>query len=356
MSVFSKLNEVDDAGRRRELAQEVASLFFVAEKRGLERGQISEFGHIMCRLLDALEVDERVDLSVRMSASDHAPRDLAMSLASSEIEVARPMLTSSCVLGEDDLVSIAEQNGTGHRLAISERENLTERVTDTLISFEEYAVMRSVAGNETARISETGYSTLIRHSSDDVTLTTCLARRVDLPEDAARNLMSVLDEDQRKKVALLIAQEGNTQLRKMVEIARTEASTSKISTSSQRLEGKALAREVEAGRRELGEVVLDLAQHAKPRAIASLFSEVSLLPEAKTFGALVNTDSELLMLLCRALELPFGIFSVLNGLRKRTVKLEGTRDNEDLARKYEIVSVEQARKTLRFVNLIVKAS
>lgn len=356
MSVFSKLNEVDDAGRRRELAQEVASLFFVAERRGLEQGQISDFGHIMCRLLDALDVDERVDLSVRMSASDHAPRDLAMTLATSEIEVARPMLTRSSVLDEDDLVSIAESNGEGHRLAISERENLTERVTDTLISFEEYAVMRSVAGNGTARISETGYSTLVRHSSDDVTLTTCLARRVDLPKDAAENLMSVLDEDQRKKVALLIAQEGNSQLVKMVEIARTEASTSRISTSSQRLEGKALAREVEAGRRELGEVVLGLAQHAKARAIASVLAEVSLLPEAKTFGALVNTDSELLMLLCRALELPIGIFSALNALRKQTVRLGNTEDGEDLTVKYQTVSVEQARKTLRFVNLIVKAN
>ncbi len=356
MSVFSRLNEVDDAGRRRELAQEVASLFFFAEKRGLERGQINDFGHIMCRLLDALEVDERVDLSLRMSASDNAPRDLAMTLANSEIEVARPMLTNSTVLGEDDLVSIAESKGLGHRLAISERENLSERVTDTLISFEEYAVMRSVAGNDTARISETGYSTLIRHSSDDVTLTTCLARRVDLPEDAAENLMSVLDDEQRKKVALLIAQEGNSQLRKMVEIARTEASTSKISTSSQRLEGKALAKEVEEGRRELDEVLLGLAQQGKARAIASVFAEVSLLPEAKTFGAMVNTDSELLMLLCRALELPFGIFSALNALRKQTVKLENADDGEDLMAKYEIVSTEQARKTLRFVNLIVKAS
>ena len=356
MSVFSKLKEVDDAGRRRELAQEVAGLFFVAEKRGLERGQINEFGHIMCRLLDELEVDERVDLSMRMSASDHAPHDLALRLANSEIEVARPMLTNSRVLGEDDLVSIAEGNGLGHRLAISERENLSERVTDTLISFEEYAVMRSVAGNATAHISETGYSTLVRHSSDDVTLTTCLARRVDLPEDAAKNLMSVLDDEQRKKVALLIAQEGNSQLRKMVEIARTEASTSKISTSSQRLEGKALARDVEAGRRELGEVALTLAQQGKARAIATVFAEVSLLPETKTFGAMVNTDSELLMLLCRALELPFGIFSVVNGLRKQAVKLDNTEDGEDLTIKYETVSVEQARKTLRFVNLIVKAS
>ncbi len=354
MSIFSRLNEVDDVDRRRELAQEVANLFFVAEKRGFERNQVGEFDHIMCRLLDALEVDERVELSVRMSTSENAPRELAMSLANSEIEVARPMLTNSGVFGEDDLVHLAEANGMVHRLAISERANLTEKVTDTLISFEESEVMRSVAGNQTARISETGYSTLIRHSSDDVTLTTCLARRTDLPEDKAESLMALLDEEQRRKISLLVAQNNNGKLQDIVTRAKTEASGHKIDVSSQRLEGKALAKEIEEGRKDFGEVLLGLAQQRKPRAVAVVFSEISLLPEAKTFGAVVHADCELLMLLCRALELPFGIFTVLNKLRRETLRIEGVEPSEALQQKYEDIAVENARKTLRFVNLIVK--
>jgi len=356
VSIFEQLNDAGDSDRRRELAREVANLFFVAEERGFERTQVDDFGHIMCKLLDNMQVDERVALSTRMSATENAPHSLAVSLARDDIKVASPMLENSAVLTEEDLVNIADETDTDHRLALSRRENLTSRVTDTLISHEESEVMRSVAENKTAEISETGYSTLVRHSTDDTTLLTVLVRRADLPEEHTKQLLPLLDEEQRKKVVAMMSQNGGAALKEMIVEAKSQSSTRKIDQSSQRIEGKALAKEVESGKASLTEASLRLAQERKPRALAIVFSEVSLLPETKTFGAIVNADSELLMLLCRALELPYGVFAEIDKLRCETVKIERTATADTQQGKYEAVTVENARKTLRFVNLMVKAS
>ncbi|HKI69256.1 MAG TPA: DUF2336 domain-containing protein, partial [Verrucomicrobiae bacterium] len=227
-----------DNDKRRELAREVANLFFAAEQKGFEHQQVDEFGNIMCRLLDNLDVGERVDLSARMAETERAPRVLAVKLANDEIEVATPMIEQSTVLTEDDLVAIADSKGTSHRVAVSRRENLTAKITDTLISHEESEVMRTVAENRTAEISEGGFSTLARHSTDDNELLTALVTRADVPEEHSRQLLPLLNEEQRAKVVSIVSSNGGSALRELASEAKTRSSTSKIEAGKQRIEGK----------------------------------------------------------------------------------------------------------------------
>jgi uncharacterized protein (DUF2336 family) len=84
----------------------------------------------------------------------HAPRDIVLALAHDESQVARPILQSSPVLNDDDLVRIARERSRAHRLAIAERENLSPKVCDALYHGQDPIVVRRLLANDGAALAE----------------------------------------------------------------------------------------------------------------------------------------------------------------------------------------------------------
>jgi uncharacterized protein (DUF2336 family) len=83
------------------------------------------------------------------------PRDIVLSLARDEAQVARPILRTSPLLDEDDLAQIAREGSRAHRLAIAERDALSPAVARALYDSRDPQVVRHLLANDGAALKET---------------------------------------------------------------------------------------------------------------------------------------------------------------------------------------------------------
>jgi uncharacterized protein (DUF2336 family) len=137
---------------------------------------------VIARLAAAIETRARAELAERLADAPNAPRGVLRSLAHDEIVVARPILSRSERLTDDDLLSVAVAKGRDHMLAISERRYLAEPVADFLVSRGDRVVVHAVAGNPGARFTEGGIAKLIDKARADEALQTLLRQRTDIPD------------------------------------------------------------------------------------------------------------------------------------------------------------------------------
>jgi uncharacterized protein (DUF2336 family) len=186
--------------RRVETLQRVMDLF-LGDADSLTEEQIDLFDVVIARLAAAIETRARAELAARLADVGHAPRGVIRSLAHDDIQVARPVLTRSDRLSDDDLVAVALAKGRDHMLAISERAVLTEPVTDVLVSRGDRVVVHAVAGNPGARFSEVSIAALVDRSRADAALQTLLGQRDDLAEGHVRQLVEIAKETARRRLA-----------------------------------------------------------------------------------------------------------------------------------------------------------
>lgn len=202
----SLLTELEDAILRGNTEKRVETLrrvtdLFLAGSENYDEDQIALFDDVICRLAKAIEREAMVELSERLAPVDNAPPEIVRRLAGDEaIEVARPVLSMSLRLSDDDLIDIARVKGQPHLLAIAERPLLASAVTDVLIARGERPVLHAVARNEAARFSPTGYSSLIETAEGDEGLQMTLGQRRDLPPHLFRSLLARATEAVQKKL------------------------------------------------------------------------------------------------------------------------------------------------------------
>lgn len=193
-----------DPKTRHETLRAVTDLFLSSADR-LDDERIDVFDGVFASLIGNSDIDGMVDVSQRMAPIGNAPPRLIRRLASDDrIAVAGPVLTHSPRLSDDDLHEIALEKGNDHLLAISERPGLPEPVTDVLIQRGCRDVARSVARNETARLSRAGLERLVTLAERDDVLGAGLSARPDIPPDQLHGLLMMVAgraEDKLRTVA-----------------------------------------------------------------------------------------------------------------------------------------------------------
>src|SRR5262249_60110704 len=129
-----------------------------------------------------IETKARAELPNQLAPVGNAPTQVVRRLArDDDIAVAGPLLKQSPRLAETDLVDIAQTKSQAHLLAISERPGIAEPVTDVLVRRGDQEVVRSVADNPEARISEGGFFTLVDRAEKDGVLAEKVGLRPDIP-------------------------------------------------------------------------------------------------------------------------------------------------------------------------------
>jgi uncharacterized protein (DUF2336 family) len=181
---------IDELGRalaggteahRGEILSRITDLFFSGNSR-YSAEQIDLFNEVIAKLAAAIEPVARAKLAARLAPEPAAPAGVIRMLAFDDnIEVARPVLSESPCLDDSDLIANASSKSQQHLVAISERKNLSEAVTDVLVTRGDREVACSVSKNPSARISYAGFRTLLRRSIDDDKLAMLLGTRSDLP-------------------------------------------------------------------------------------------------------------------------------------------------------------------------------
>jgi uncharacterized protein (DUF2336 family) len=139
-----------------------------------------------------------------------------------DISVAGPMLTRSGRLDETALVEIAKNKGQAHLLAISGRREIGEAVTDVLVKRGDREVVRNVADNQRARLSETGFSALVRRAEGDGILAEKVGQRPDIPAHLFRALLMQATEVVQKRLLVKAKPETANEIRRVLAKVSSE--------------------------------------------------------------------------------------------------------------------------------------
>jgi uncharacterized protein (DUF2336 family) len=172
---------------------------FLTSADGFSGEQIELFGDVLERLIKTIEIRALADVSARIALAEvssqiasvkQAPRAVVRRLADNdEISVARPVLTESARLSNEDLVELAQTKGEQHLLAISGRWWLKEVVTDALLARHYPSVSRRLVNNPGARVSANGYAIVLAQAENDPDLAVETGIRVDLPTELRQQLL-----------------------------------------------------------------------------------------------------------------------------------------------------------------------
>ncbi len=188
---IERLNADKSPWMRAQTAATLAILF--AEGALNERERIYAVS-----ILDVLARD--LEQQVRESLSEHVkhcarlPHGIAQKLALDVESVALPIIRYSSVLEEADLMALARDGGTAKQIAVSQRDNLAQAVSDILVDTGKPAVISTLLANETSRIGEASYGKILGVLGGDDKIKALMIERPALPATiVARMVLKVSD-------------------------------------------------------------------------------------------------------------------------------------------------------------------
>jgi uncharacterized protein (DUF2336 family) len=224
----SLMDELEEAVRhgsreqRMETLRRVTDLFLISPQQ-FDDEQIALFDDVLTHMIARVESKARAELAKRLAPVDQAPGEVIRQLAhDDEITVAGPVLSQSSRLTTADLVSVAEQKGQAHLLAIAGRSVVEEQVTEVLVNRGDRNVVHRLATNTGATFSETGYSKLVRRAETDEHLIEKLGRRIDIPLQLFRELLLKAGEAVRNRLMAVLGPERRDLVRQVVEEMSTQ--------------------------------------------------------------------------------------------------------------------------------------
>lgn len=146
------------------------------------------------------EHDIRKALSERLATATWAPAALINILALDEIEIARPIISGSPILRDEDLLRILVEASLEHQIEVARRPRISARVADAILDQAHPAPLTALAGNASAEISAEGLRRLVDHSRRLAALRAPLIRHPRLNETLARELYSWIGTALRESV------------------------------------------------------------------------------------------------------------------------------------------------------------
>lgn len=201
----SVLRDLDDAIARGTAESRARALWHATDLLLAGRyceEEIATFGDVISRLADEIELVARAQLSDRLARIEYAPASVIRKLAFDDaIEVAGPVLRESERLDDATLIENATTKGQDHLLAIAERRNLSEAVTDVLATRGNRDVANAVARNEGARFSGAGFLHMVTRAENDSILAENLGLRRDIPRHLFQQLIAKASDDVKNRLA-----------------------------------------------------------------------------------------------------------------------------------------------------------
>jgi uncharacterized protein (DUF2336 family) len=173
------------AAWRGKILRRVTDLFLV-DAECYSDDQVAVFDDVIGHLIEKIDRRMLVELSNRLARVKNAPIKVVGTLARhTDMLIAGPLLESSNVLTDADLVEIADKDRRDSTLlsAIVARPRLSEAVTDVLIKRGTAAITRKILDNTEARISEASFARMVTLVENDKELAAAIAKRDDLPPE-----------------------------------------------------------------------------------------------------------------------------------------------------------------------------
>ncbi len=186
--------------RRRELLRGVTDLFFSG---GSPHGsnEMALFDGVLTKLAEEMEEEVRAELAGRFELAPNAPVALVRRLASDEsIAVAGPILAHSPSLSEADLLHVARTRGQEHLRALSERSDLSEAVSDTVVERGDDETLGVLLRNAEAPLSRRAAESVVDRAASNPGLHQAVVDRQSLPMDLLNEMYFVVEARLRERI------------------------------------------------------------------------------------------------------------------------------------------------------------
>jgi uncharacterized protein (DUF2336 family) len=320
---------------------------FVANAASFNEQHVALFDQVIGLLAYAIEARARVRLAEKLADLPNAPTNVIRRLAKDEISVARPVLSRSPRLADSDLIATARMRGRDHMLAISERHNLSEPVTDVLVAEGDRVVVNAVASNPTAKFSESGYDSLVALAEADDLLHSAIARRQDIPPRHMTALFDLAKKAARERLQSELAQTSRRAVRDAVNASARDIAAEAIPASGDLDAAMAKVADLyEKGR--LGvEMLADMARRGEAEQAVCALSLLVPVHLGLAERAVIKGDQDLLLTIARSADFSWDIVRLLLSVRKE--RKPGPRQFELLADSYRRLTLTTAQRLLRYL-------
>ncbi len=193
----AKLLQDPNSENRATAAEKVAGTFSGDSLSDAERAIAEDIFRAMVK--DAA-VRVREALSDSLKDNPMVPHDVATALAKDVESVAMPMIESSSVLTDEDLVEIVSTRSVDVQKAVAGRATVSERVADALVDTEDEDVVAALVENAGARMNEGTFDRVLDQFGDSEKVNAPMARREDLPVGVSERLVTLVSEQLRDHI------------------------------------------------------------------------------------------------------------------------------------------------------------
>lgn len=181
------INDNSDESRA-EVAEKVANQVDAAltpEERNLANS-------ILGVMVKDAAVMVRKALSEALSHSENVPHDIAVELARDVDDVALPMLVSSPVLSDADLIAIVRGGNAAKQVAIAGRASVSEDVASELVDSRNEKATQILVRNDGAKLSQQIFTSVLDIYGDNDQIKEAVAERPELPIDVSERLITMV--------------------------------------------------------------------------------------------------------------------------------------------------------------------
>jgi uncharacterized protein (DUF2336 family) len=316
-------------------------------------------GDLLVEMLRLAEPRERKRVAERLAPLSELPNSLARMLLRDDPRIAGLLIEQCASLTDADLVACARDAGPEHRFLIASRRGLSEVVAETLVSFEETAVIEALLRNTTARLSQSAVETIVSLSRQAPTLCAHLLRRGELRPSGAYVMFWWCGAEDRKIILQRFAVSREV-MQEVVEdvfaMAAEEGWADPVSRKAlQFIERRQRNRAAIAKSPydSLEQAVAVAAQDGLTREVASeiaYLAGIKPLTGAKILG---DVGGEPLAILCKATGMTrVDLLNLWRSMRRPEATHDGAIDPawERVCITFEMLAVDRAQTVLRYWN------
>lgn len=316
-------------------------------------------GDLLVDVLRPATLEERRRVALRLAPLGELPDALKRLLLRDEPPVAAPLLEDCAALSDADLIGCARDATIRHRLMMAARRDLSEAVTDTLLSWGEEPVIAAVLANPSARLTQTSLEGVIALSRSSRALCTALLKRPELRPSGAYVMFWWCGPDDRRVILQRFAVSRDvmqTSVEDVFALAAEEGWADPVARKAlQFIERRQRNRAAieKSPYADLEAAVAAAAAHGLSRDLVGEIghlSGVKPLTAAKIMG---DPGGEPVAILCKAAGLTRSSLQTLwRSMRRPETTADGAAhpDWSRVQLTYEMLAVDRAQTVLRYWN------
>ncbi|MEQ9640058.1 MAG: DUF2336 domain-containing protein [Alphaproteobacteria bacterium] len=291
---------------RAELAVRIAGLW---GDRDLSPNEAKLADEIIRAMLRDVDVSVRKALCEALKDDPKLPRDVAMKLANDIDDIAVPILNTSLVFAEADLIELVRARAEPVQIAIASRAQVTPPVCDALIETRNENVALSLMRNDGAMLDEVVGAKVIDFFSGAEMVMEAMAERREVPARLTERLVAIVAENMRRRLRKS-GQMSDDQADELVAWSRERSLLDLISPQATDNELLDLSEQLMRRERLTARLMLRAVCCGKMRFFEAAIARLADLDLPAARALIQDTGPHGLRSLCAAIELPELVYDV----------------------------------------------